>query len=1413
MKKNNFILLIILLLFTTTSFSQMQSQYLPIGNRYIKYNQQGTSSSVNNLPINNPENAPTEYDANFISSIGLDWFEYTALHYVGQGAKAHQAIVYDYLSDCTPDDILFFIVDNNIYNKDGISIDANYTPPPNSQTKPLVLFESASDVFFSNPILNNNTYHIQPYQNLTYDEVSRTTYYQSCNLDPMLTNGLIVVPDPNNCYEFFLIYNMHIGNAGTQQDGRFFYRKLYYHDKNNISLSDIVIMKGGAAGNGLYNMLASEYRSDINDFYIFVTGNGNKTEVYKLSDLNNFLNNPVNNAYPSINTIFNFDVNKQQGQAYSLAGSYNFIQAEYECKIVTENNNNKYYYISQTLHHANGYSPDCFYFYKLNFNTLDIVQNEIVWLPQGIDNTAISGAEFSPDGKTFYFTYKGQTGINYISTDFLENNTTPGSINILPINNPEYFEKTYIELARDNNLYFVNSDNNVLWYLSNPNNPNINNWTNTNITVTPPAIPNSLVDHYFFENQIDGEFYSNYVNIHPIDRQCCISHVKEFEYDDHYNQIIIDQGNVVWDGINNPINSGQNILNIEHDIIVKDGASLQIKNLTVKFNENTGIIVGDANNLNNNSNTKLTVYNSTLTSFDSSCCGQLNIMWKGIKAYGNDTPHNNGNESRVIISNSTLENAYLAVNSWNGAVISASNSNFRNNQYGVSAYWNNSKNSMFNRIVNCNFNTDGPLNNPNITAKNYVSIGNINKFNFINNTFVDNTNSFSIDGILTWNCKNINVFNIGSHHNRFVNLKYGIMAWSVPGYNLNNAEFINNIKGARFINCDNIKLINNNFDVYDQTFNSSNGNEVYGASIESSTGYTIQNNQFHDGIAGLYVINSGINENEVRHNQFYNLQGNGNETGVIAQDINGSEPCNDDLCTTNNGLRILCNKFTNNDYNIANIDGIIRIKQYNDNDNKPANNWFSQHQESSYTGFDFYVENPIYSEEIIYFQNGENNEADELLLDWDNDPYSSNPITHNDAGDYYTYPNGVDISLDYTERTYDTWENACPDEYPTGGGSIDPIGVVISKIDNNKTDADNKKDELDAKIDGGNTMALQNEVDNLTQQNYFNTCADLLDVGPYLSNGVLTSFMDNQIYRPVAKTIVLMANSPLPFAAKQKIDDVNIPPFFKYYLKQLQNGTYQREQDEMEIESLLSGNEKLLNKTIGSALSNDTVPEKLDSIVTWLEGKNDLKSYYRLVPIYINQGEYNKATIALEALLAEAQTIGGTTQETAENYKTITLINIAIAQTPENKNEIIKANIPKLEKIAEGEGKQAGIARYMLYNYNKEQFASYKQNYLLPNTNKSLALQPNKPTETYTGEKPDAMISVYPNPTDGQLNVEYINFANAKTINIYDLKGSIVMSFNANKDFGFNTIDVSSLQKGTYLIGFGQKQTTKFIVK
>ena len=52
-----------------------------------------------------------------------------------------------------------------------------------------------------------------------------------------------------------------------------------------------------------------------------------------------------------------------------------------------------------------------------------------------------------------------------------------------------------------------------------------------------------------------------------------------------------------------------------------------------------------------------------------------------------------------------------------------------------------------------------------------------------------------------------------------------------------------------------------------------------------------------------------------------------------------------------------------------------------------------------------------------------------------------------------------------------------------------------------------------------------------------------------------------------------------------------------------------------------------------------------------------------------------------------------------------------------------------------------------------------------------------------------------------------------QNINIYDMQGRTVMTFKATPSFGMQSIDVSSLQKGNYLIGFGKNLTTKFIVK
>ena len=45
------------------------------------------------------------------------------------------------------------------------------------------------------------------------------------------------------------------------------------------------------------------------------------------------------------------------------------------------------------------------------------------------------------------------------------------------------------------------------------------------------------------------------------------------------------------------------------------------------------------------------------------------------------------------------------------------------------------------------------------------------------------------------------------------------------------------------------------------------------------------------------------------------------------------------------------------------------------------------------------------------------------------------------------------------------------------------------------------------------------------------------------------------------------------------------------------------------------------------------------------------------------------------------------------------------------------------------------------------------------------------------------------------------------------MQGRTVMTFKAQPNFVMQSFDVSSLNSGNYLIGFGKNQTTKFIVK
>ena len=90
-----------------------------------------------------------------------------------------------------------------------------------------------------------------------------------------------------------------------------------------------------------------------------------------------------------------------------------------------------------------------------------------------------------------------------------------------------------------------------------------------------------------------------------------------------------------------------------------------------------------------------------------------------------------------------------------------------------------------------------------------------------------------------------------------------------------------------------------------------------------------------------------------------------------------------------------------------------------------------------------------------------------------------------------------------------------------------------------------------------------------------------------------------------------------------------------------------------------------------------------------------------------------------------------------------------------------------------------------------------------------------QPASVYSEMLADIELKIYPNPTDGLLNVEIHNLPDGKTadIRVYNLSGQMLVS--RGKVAGFTDIDLSGQPQGTYLmkITAGEYQTEWKIIK
>jgi hypothetical protein len=89
---------------------------------------------------------------------------------------------------------------------------------------------------------------------------------------------------------------------------------------------------------------------------------------------------------------------------------------------------------------------------------------------------------------------------------------------------------------------------------------------------------------------------------------------------------------------------------------------------------------------------------------------------------------------------------------------------------------------------------------------------------------------------------------------------------------------------------------------------------------------------------------------------------------------------------------------------------------------------------------------------------------------------------------------------------------------------------------------------------------------------------------------------------------------------------------------------------------------------------------------------------------------------------------------------------------------------------------------------------------------------PPPPFQVGLGESADLKLSVYPNPTNGQVTVEHAGLANSTTIRVYDLVGNqVYMKEVGLSDLRKTRINLSDLPSGVYMVAV-QNKTIKLSI-
>ena len=818
-------------------------------------------------------------------------------------------------------------------------------------------------------------------------------------------------------------------------------------------------------------------------------------------------------------------------------------------------------------------------------------------------------------------------------------------------------------------------------------------------------------------------------------------------------------------------------IKLYQDIVVKSGSTLTIQ-CEVKMPINGKIIVERG--------ASLVIDGGVID------CGWDDAMWQGIEVWGNRNASQltAGAQGKVIMKNNAIiENSIDGIVTirkdsngnldWNytGGIVQATNSEFLNCRNGATflSYHNfhpTTENTMNNIsfFKNCVFKTDAQLNDINRFPYAHVSMYDIVGLKISGCDFINTANDIANSGyrgrgILSYDtkftvddlCTSITLPCNTYKQNTFTDLDYGIYCSNA---NVFYAPYVNHakFKGNRF---DGIHLSgvyyatiqNCDFDV-SSYFDYGGASGLY---LDYCKYYTVQNNYFHTtesvGWVGIYVKDSKTGAHELYNNTFEGLHV-------------GIEPLRDNSGISNfsDGLTMHCNVFTANLFDIA------------------------------VTGYT----NPALGKNSIASIQGLYIPASPNPLGLVRNTYSASCGSENQYFMYINEPKIVQHHANSEAYTRPTPQPSCSDNLVNVVNS--GIGfnrslhcpdlthlnntLLTAKIAQITGEINQLRQSYNNTIDEGNTNTLLNAIySNMSPGSLKNL---LISKSPYLSDAVLIAYLTKANTPPNGHVKeVIVANSPVTDAVKEKIDLLNLPPGIKNQINAAQTKNLSSRQFlEAQIVQLEYDKQLRVSDKIRYFLNDTLETNPLDSLIALIKQYPRSDNPCEIVSAYVTKGDYAKAQAVVDSLQAINQV-----DDFCAFQKILLQLNQSTEKCFKLQTDVVLKD--KVEEIAADCTKDgccnAQALLKQVFNYQ------YQELRMLPEENRSVLIE--------TEQIPNVLengLSIYPNPANDFVNIVFNDDeAESAVMEIKDVLGKTIETISL-KVAESKMYDTQMLKGGVY---------------